>query len=70
MLPGITELAIITGLVIFLFGHKHIPVLGKLFGRATGEFKKSFGKAARLPEFFAEIEKEEDTGKTADDRRK
>ena len=68
-MPGLIEIAVIAGLVLFLFGYKRIPVMGKLLGRSAGEFKKSFSNAANLPGFLRDIE-EESSGKPAEDGKK
>jgi sec-independent protein translocase protein TatA len=38
---GLTELLVILGIVIFLFGAKRIPEMGKGIGEGIRNFKKS-----------------------------
>lgn len=38
---GITEIAVIVGVVVLLFGAKRIPDLAKSFGKAISEFRKA-----------------------------
>lgn len=36
---GITELLVILGIALIIFGPKKLPELGKTLGRALGEFR-------------------------------
>ena len=48
-MPGLLEILIIVFLALLFFGYEKIPELGRSLGIGTGEFKKSFKKAANLP---------------------
>ena len=42
---GTTELLIITGIAILIFGPKKLPQLGKAMGQTIGNFKRSSKRA-------------------------
>ena len=54
-LPGVTELSIIAGVCILLFGGTKIPKLMKGLGEGVRDFKKGISEAKQLE---AEIKKE------------
>jgi sec-independent protein translocase protein TatA len=39
---GLTEVLIVVGLLILLFGAKRLPIFAKGLGQSTSEFKKAF----------------------------
>lgn len=61
-MPGLLEILIIAAVALVLFGHKRILSLGKSLGIGTGEFGKSFRKAANLPDAPADLEKKDGNG--------
>ncbi len=68
MLPGLligrfgwTELLIVGGAIVLLFGASKIPELARSIGQAKGEFKKGVQEAEQE---IAEIEDDEDDEST------
>jgi len=48
MALGTTEMVILVGIAIFLFGARRIPELARNVGRAKGEFQKGLTEATGL----------------------
>ena len=48
MALGTTEIVILVGIAIFLFGAKRIPELARNVGRAKGEFQKGLKEVSEV----------------------
>jgi sec-independent protein translocase protein TatA len=46
---GTTELMVIFGIAVLIFGPTKLPQLGKAFGQTIGNFKRSISKAEAEP---------------------
>lgn len=44
--PGVTELAIIAGIIMLLFGGSKLPTLMRNLGRSTNEFKRGMSESS------------------------
>ena len=59
--PGATELLLIFGIVIVLFGGSKLPLLGKSLGESINNFKKSFKESDDENIQVAEVESSNQT---------
>jgi sec-independent protein translocase protein TatA len=65
---GVTELLIVLGIVLLIFGPKRLPMLGRQLGRGLREFKDSVTKRHDGDDELPEGEATEVTGEVVPER--
>lgn len=55
---GMTEIAVVCGVALLLFGPKQIPKLARSIGQTIGELKKAGNEITQVPKTLEKIIKE------------